>query len=51
VVRQVAPQRLNAAYQGHAREESYLELEQVQILDWMRESGLIDDVIFKGGTF
>jgi uncharacterized protein len=50
VIRQVVLQRLNAAYQGRAREESYLELAQEHFLDWMRESGIIEDVIFKGGT-
>jgi predicted nucleotidyltransferase component of viral defense system len=50
VIRQVALQRLNAAYQGRAREESYLELAQEHFLDWMRASGLLDEVIFKGGT-
>jgi hypothetical protein len=50
VIRQVALQRLNASYQGRAREESYLELAQEHFLDWMRELGLLDEVIFKGGT-
>ena len=50
MIRQVAPQRLNAAYQGRAREESYLELAQEHFLDWMREQGLLDEIIFKGGT-
>lgn len=50
MIRQVALQRLNAAYQGRAREESYLELAQEHFLDWMRASGLLDEVIFKGGT-
>ncbi|MGH2409246.1 MAG: hypothetical protein ACRDGS_02640 [Chloroflexota bacterium] len=39
-----------AAYQGRAREEYYLELAQEHFLDWMRTSGLLGDVIFKGGT-
>lgn len=50
MIRQVALQRLNAAYQGRAREESYLELAQEHFLDWMRAAGLLDEVIFKGGT-
>ena len=50
MIRQVALQRLNAAYQGRAREEAYLELAQEHFLDWMRASGLLDEVIFKGGT-
>lgn len=50
MIRQVALQRLSAAYQGRAREESYLELAQEHFLDWMREQGLLDEVIVKGGT-
>lgn len=50
MIRQVALQRLNAAYQGRAREESYLELAQEHFLDWMRTQGLLSEVIFKGGT-
>lgn len=50
MIRQVALQRLNAAYQGRAREESYLELAQEHFLDWMRASGLLGEVIFNGGT-
>lgn len=50
MIRQVALQRLNAAYQGRAREESYLELAQEHFLDWMRVHGLLSEVIFKGGT-
>ncbi len=46
----VALQRLNAAYQGRAREESYLELAQEHFLDWMRQQGLLAEVVFKGGT-
>jgi len=50
MIRPVAPQRLNAAYRGRARDESYLELAQEHFLDWMRLQGLLDEVVFKGGT-
>ena len=50
MIRPVAVQRLNAAYRGRARDESYLELAQEHFLDWMREEGLLGDVVFKGGT-
>lgn len=50
MIRPVSLQRLNAAYQGRAREESYLELAQEHFLDWMRQLGLFDEVVFKGGT-
>jgi len=50
VIRPIALQRLNAAYRGRARDESYLELAQEHFLDWMRHQGLLGEVVFKGGT-
>lgn len=50
MIRPIALQRLNAAYRGRARDESYLELAQEHFLYWMRQQGLLDEVVFKGGT-
>src|SRR5258708_6927313 len=50
MIRPVALQRLTVAHRGRAGDESYLELAPEHFLDWMRQQGLLDEVVFKGGT-
>ena len=50
MIPEAAIRRLNAAYAGRARDEAYLELAQEHFLAWLQAEGVLDELVFKGGT-